>query len=170
MSKRLAKEFADLQANPPTSATVSLRDDNLHEWVVTLTPAAPSIAAELPGAPLALLLSLPPEYPFKPPSMSLSLPLYHPMVDEKGVFCTGILDDLGSTVQGAGATSSVGGGGWTPQCKLRQVIDLVLLSIEHPEGEGAVRPEIAREAATDGAGWRAKARSQLEAASRAATA
>ncbi|RKF73459.1 Ubiquitin-conjugating enzyme E2 14 [Golovinomyces cichoracearum] len=89
--KRISKEFAEVSQNTPPGMQVSLLDEsNLLNWEIILSGPQGSPYA---GGKFTLLLTLPPEYPFKPPKLSFKTRIYHPNVtfDEKGSMCIGIL-------------------------------------------------------------------------------
>ncbi|KAI9050684.1 hypothetical protein LZ554_004804 [Drepanopeziza brunnea f. sp. 'monogermtubi'] len=89
--KRIAKELAEAIANPPTGIRVNLIDDNnVHNWNVVMD--GPDGSPYATGK-FTLLLTLPHEYPFKPPKLSFKTRIYHPNVtfDEHGSMCIGIL-------------------------------------------------------------------------------
>ena len=62
------------------------------------------------GGIFHLILTLPPEYPFKPPTLSFTTKIYHPNVsnDDKGSMCLGILRPEN----------------WKPSCKILAVLEM----------------------------------------------
>ncbi|RMZ87446.1 hypothetical protein DV736_g5332, partial [Chaetothyriales sp. CBS 134916] len=80
--KRITKardlELAELQKSPPSGITVELADEaNLFQWKVSME--GPS------GSPYAagtffINLSLPSNYPFKPPTVTFTTKIYHPNI------------------------------------------------------------------------------------------
>ncbi|KAI1001368.1 hypothetical protein K3495_g6830 [Podosphaera aphanis] len=89
--KRISKEFAEVSQNPPPGLQVSLvNESDLHNWNIVMTGPQESPYA---GGKFTLLLSLPREYPFKPPKLSFKTRIYHPNVtfDDNGSMCIGVL-------------------------------------------------------------------------------
>ncbi|KAA8646401.1 putative ubiquitin conjugating enzyme (UbcB) [Aspergillus tanneri] len=89
--KRIAKELSELMETPPNGITVELvEESNLYEWRVYMD--GPEGSPYYKGRFL-VRLSLPTEYPFKPPALSFGTKIYHPNVtnDEKGSMCLGML-------------------------------------------------------------------------------
>jgi ubiquitin-protein ligase len=76
-------------------------------------------------------VSLPKEYPFKPPTVSFKTKIYHPNVsnDDKGTMCLGMLrsDE------------------WKPPNKIRDVLMLVRQILAAPQPDDAVESRIADE-------------------------
>ena len=78
-----------------------------------------------------LHLSLPTEYPFKPPTLSFKTKIYHPNVtnDDKGSMCLGMLraDE------------------WKPSSKIDAVLSFAKALLLEPQPDDAVEGGIARE-------------------------
>lgn len=83
------------------------------------------------GAKFHIQITLPKEYPFKPPTLSFRTKVYHPNVtnDERGAMCLGILraDE------------------WKPPNKIVDVLKLVRVILETPQPDDAVELGIAEE-------------------------
>lgn len=89
--KRIAKELAEISQNSPAGMQVSLVDESsLLNWKIILSGPQDSPYA---GGNFELLLTLPSDYPFKPPKLSFKTRIYHPNVtfDEQGSMCIGTL-------------------------------------------------------------------------------
>lgn len=69
--KRLTKEYKAIQANPPPYIIAKPNDSNILEWhyVITGPPGTPFEGGQYHGQ-----LRFPMEYPFKPPSISMTTP------------------------------------------------------------------------------------------------
>jgi len=110
------QELGELTTSPPTGVTVELKDDNnLHSWKVIMdgpsgTPymvrhlvvvrniALMRLTPIFKGGKFDLELTLPPNYPFKPPTVTFKTKLYHPNVSNdtppnSGLMCLGMLRD-----------------------------------------------------------------------------
>lgn len=70
-TKRLAKEYQQMQADPPEFAIAKPNDKNILEWhyVITGPPDTPYHNGQYYG-----VLNFPPDYPFKPPSIKMVTP------------------------------------------------------------------------------------------------
>ena len=83
------------------------------------------------GGIFNLHLSLPTEYPFKPPTLSFKTKIYHPNVtnDDKGSMCLGMLraDE------------------WKPSSKIDAVLSFAQALLSEPQPDDAVEGGIARE-------------------------
>ena len=120
---------------------------DMHQWQVLIdgpkgsayevlrTPFNPihtSVANIMPqGGVFTLALSLPTEYPFKPPTLSFKTKIYHPNVtnDDKGSMCLGMLraDE------------------WKPSSKIDAVLNFARGLLMDPQPDDAVEGGIARE-------------------------
>lgn len=76
-------------------------------------------------------ITLPKEYPFKPPTLTFRTKIYHPNVtnDDRGAMCLGILraDE------------------WKPPNKISDVLKLVIAVLKAPQPDDAVEAGIADE-------------------------
>jgi len=83
------------------------------------------------GGKFHIQITLPKEYPFKPPTLSFRTKVYHPNVtnDERGAMCLGMLraDE------------------WKPPNKIEDVLKLVRVILETPQPDDAVELGIAEE-------------------------
>jgi ubiquitin-protein ligase len=81
------------------------------------------------GGHYKLLLVLPHEYPFKPPTLSFQTKIYHPNVsnDDKGSMCLGILRS----------------DAWKPPNKISAVLNLARNLLIEPNPDDAVEASIA---------------------------
>jgi ubiquitin-protein ligase len=83
------------------------------------------------GGKFLIQISLPKEYPFKPPVLAFKTKIYHPNVtnDDKGAMCLGMLraDE------------------WKPPNKIVDVLKLVRAVLAAPQPDDAVETQIADE-------------------------
>jgi ubiquitin-conjugating enzyme E2 D/E len=85
---RLAKEYKQLQNEPIQNISAGLIDDNLFEWeAVIIGPT------ETPyeGGVFKLQISIPSNYPYKPPNIIFKTKVYHPNINTAGNICLDIL-------------------------------------------------------------------------------
>ncbi|MCJ1361089.1 hypothetical protein MMC16_000186 [Acarospora aff. strigata] len=127
--KRIAKELAEITKDPPEGITASLlSESDVYKWHIVLTGPENSPYA---GGRFTLHLSLPPEYPFKPPTLSFLTKIYHPNIsnDDKGSMCLGMLrsDE------------------WKPSSKISAVLRFARQILVEPMPEDAVEGAIAEQ-------------------------
>jgi ubiquitin-conjugating enzyme E2 D/E len=121
-------------------------EDDLNLWDVTMDgpPESPyTVSPEChrkqgkvlttndQGGKFHIQISLPKEYPFKPPTLTFRTKIYHPNVtnDDRGAMCLGILraDE------------------WKPPNKISDVLKLVIAVLKAPQPDDAVEAGIADE-------------------------
>ncbi|RDW86851.1 putative ubiquitin conjugating enzyme (UbcB) [Aspergillus mulundensis] len=127
--KRIAKELAELTESPPDGIIVELANEsNLYEWKVFMD--GPEDSPYHKGR-FELKLTLPTEYPFKPPTVSFVTKIYHPNVtnDDKGSMCLGMLkaDE------------------WKPSSRLSAVLEFARSLLGEPMPDDAVEGRIAEQ-------------------------
>ncbi|KAL2043928.1 hypothetical protein N7G274_003448 [Stereocaulon virgatum] len=127
--KRIVKEYSELQKNPPLGMKISLPSEaDMHQWQILIDGPKGS---PYEGGVFTLQLSLPTEYPFKPPTLSFKTKIYHPNVtnDDKGSMCLGMLraDE------------------WKPSSKIDAVLGFARRLLSEPQPDDAVEGGIARE-------------------------
>ncbi|PYI01383.1 ubiquitin conjugating enzyme [Aspergillus sclerotiicarbonarius CBS 121057] len=131
--KRIAKELAELVESPPEGIVVKLADEsNLYTWNVYMD--GPEGSPYYNGK-FILNLSLPTEYPFKPPTVSFKTKIYHPNVtnDDKGSMCLGMLraDE------------------WKPSSRIQAVLQFARQLLAEPMPDDAVEGRIAEQYKND---------------------
>ncbi|KAK1140097.1 hypothetical protein N8T08_010853 [Aspergillus melleus] len=131
--KRIAKELAELTESPPDGISVELVDEsNIYEWKVYME--GPEGSPYHKGRFL-VKLSLPTEYPFKPPAVSFGTKIYHPNVtnDEKGSMCLGMLKS----------------DEWKPSSRIAAVLEFARQLLAEPMPDDAVEGRIAEQYKND---------------------
>jgi len=128
-NKRIMKELSDISSNSPQGCQIKLaNEDDLNLWDVTMDgpPESPYT-----GGKFHIQITLPKEYPFKPPTLTFRTKIYHPNVtnDDRGAMCLGILraDE------------------WKPPNKISDVLKLVIAVLKAPQPDDAVEAGIADE-------------------------
>ncbi|KOS22382.1 Ubiquitin-conjugating enzyme E2 14 [Escovopsis weberi] len=142
-TKRINKEYGEIFQTPPEGISVALPNDAaVHTWHVTL--AAPPASAFSPGR-FGLLLTLPTDYPFKPPVVKFVTRIYHPNVtnDPLGNICLGLLKPEN----------------WKPSTKIVSVLEAVRNLLAEPQPDDPLEEGIAEEFRNDRAAWEKTARS-----------
>ncbi|KAL1311438.1 hypothetical protein AAFC00_001599 [Neodothiora populina] len=126
-NKRIVNELAQITADPVQDTTITLpSEQDIFKWEAKMTGPAESVYA---NGRFTLEISLPKEYPFKPPTISFKTKIYHPNVtnDAKGSMCLGILRS----------------DSWKPPNRIREVLVLVRQILIQPQPDDAVESGIA---------------------------
>lgn len=120
---------------------------SLHTWHVTLAPSAADAPFYHPGR-FALLLALPADYPFRPPTLRFATRIYHPNVtdDAQGSVCLALLKP----------------DQWKPSTRLRAVLDAVAALLAAPLPDDPLEERIADEYRNDRAAFERNARQHVE--------
>jgi len=135
--RRITKELTELNNNPPSGITANpISDADLYKWNVTITGPKGSLYH---GGTYHLNLTLPTEYPFKPPTLNFTTKIYHPNVsnDDKGSMCLGILRAEN----------------WKPSCKIIAVLEMARGLLLEPNVDDAVETSIADQYKNDKAAF-----------------
>ncbi|OAP59229.1 hypothetical protein AYL99_06527 [Fonsecaea erecta] len=143
--KRITKELGELTTSPPAGITVALADEaNLFQWKVTMEgPAGSPYAGHL----FNLSLTLPPTYPFKPPTVIFTTKIYHPNISNdsppnSGTMCLGMLREAD----------------WKPSTKIAAVLEFARQLLKEPNPDDAVEGKIAEQYRNDHAEYEREAR------------
>ncbi|KGO44195.1 Ubiquitin-conjugating enzyme, E2 [Penicillium expansum] len=153
--KRISKELTELTESPPEGITVELADEsNVPPFIFIISHrglqrgflnSIPSIQVQqavsltpwqtTQNGKFLVKLSLPTEYPFKPPTVSFATKIYHPNVtnDEKGSMCLGMLraDE------------------WKPSSKIAAVLQFARQLLSEPMPDDAIEGRIAEQYKND---------------------
>ena len=130
--KRVLKELREVAARNPS---VWLHEG--HEGGIHIYPSETDLmlwrvliegpkGSPFEGGVFSLIVRIPAEYPFKPPSVRFETPVYHCNVNDGGGICLGILDD-----------------GWSPSLSVPKALEGVRLMLKTPDTDHALRQWIA---------------------------
>ncbi|KKO97271.1 hypothetical protein THAR02_10622 [Trichoderma harzianum] len=144
-TKRISKEFAEVSQTPIEGFFVTLPPNNsVHTWHVTLQP--PASTTFYPGR-FGIVLTLPTDYPFKPPVVKFVTRVYHPNItnDSLGNVCLAILKAEN----------------WKPSTKIVSVLEALRNLLVEPQPDDPLEERIADEYRNDREAWEAKAKAAV---------
>ena len=106
-TRRLTKEYGEIQANPIPDLDIQLQNDNLYSWYMMLTGPVrmlfdlavgnwtkfPVKKSDTPyqDAKFKIQMDFTTDFPFKPPVILFKTKIYHPNVSEEGAICLAML-------------------------------------------------------------------------------
>jgi ubiquitin-conjugating enzyme E2 C len=90
VQKRLQQELMALLTAGSKDVTAFPDGDNMFEWVGTIKGSNETAYA---GLSFKLRLKFPADYPFAPPTITFTTPIFHPNVDPAGNICLDILKE-----------------------------------------------------------------------------
>ena len=124
MAKRLGRELQRFQNNPPAWASPPiLVGDDMYKWKVQLQ--GPEGTAYATGN-FTLIIEIPTDYPFKPPTCTFETTVYHPNVKtDTGEICMQSIIDS-----------------WSPQLKIEAVLETIRNLLAEPNLENPLEPSI----------------------------
>jgi ubiquitin-conjugating enzyme E2 D/E len=140
------QELAEATTAPPDGITVVLPpSQSIHTWHVTMQAPDSSVYS---GGRFGLLVTMPVDYPFKPPVVRFTTRIYHPNVtnDSLGNICLGILKPEN----------------WKPSTKIAAVLEAVRQLLAEPAPDDPLEDRIAEEFKNDKATFDKKAKEQTE--------
>lgn len=121
--KRLQKELLDIQRNDIPNLSAGLVGENLFEWeAVILGP----IETPYEGGIFNLNISIPSNYPFKPPIVIFKTKIYHPNINSSGNICLDILKSQ-----------------WSPSLTISKILLSICSLLSDPNPNDPLVPEIA---------------------------
>jgi len=126
---RLKKELERLRKDPPHGVTCWPRDGRMDSLQAQLLGAQ---GTPYEGGVFSLEIQIPERYPFLPPRVQFTTPIYHPNIDTAGRIC---LDVLKSQPQGS----------WKPAHNLSTVLTSIQLLLSEPNPDDGLMADISHE-------------------------
>lgn len=136
--KRIKKELADLERDPPSSCSAGPTGDDLFHWQATIMGPSDSPYA---GGVFFLSIHFPTDYPFKAPKVNFTTRIFHPNINSNGSICLDILRDQ-----------------WSPALTLSKVLLSICSMLTDPNPDDPLVPEIANIYKTDRPQYESRAR------------
>ncbi|XP_043232714.1 ubiquitin-conjugating enzyme E2 T-like [Amphibalanus amphitrite] len=126
---RLKKELAMLAVSPPAGVCCAAEGDDITRLKATITGPEGSPFEQ---GTFQLDVVVPERYPFEPPQVTFSTPVYHPNVDPSGRICLGALK-MPPT------------GDWRPSLQLATLLLSVRVLLAEPNPDDPLMPDIAEQ-------------------------
>ena len=121
--KRLQKELLDMKKDDIPNLSAGPIDDNLFEWqAMILGP----IGTPYEGGIFNLNISIPSNYPFKPPIVIFKTKIYHPNINSSGSICLDILKTQ-----------------WSPALTISKILLSICSLLSDPNPNDPLVPDIA---------------------------
>lgn len=122
--KRLQKELIDMQKDATPNLSAGPVNDNLFEWeAVILGP----IGTPYEGGVFNLSISIPSNYPFKPPMVIFKTRIFHPNINSSGNICLDILKTQ-----------------WSPALTISKILLSICSLLSDPNPNDPLVPDIAK--------------------------
>jgi ubiquitin-conjugating enzyme E2 D/E len=121
--RRITRELADLQSDPPANCSAGPEGDDLFRWEGVIFGPADSPYA---GGVFKLKIIFPVDYPFKCPTITCLTKIYHPNINSAGIICLDILKNQ-----------------WSPALTISKVLLSICSLLCDPNPNDPLVPEIA---------------------------
>lgn len=124
-AKRIMKEIKDMETSPPDNCTAGPVDStDMFTWHGTIIGPEKS---PYEGGLFKLEIRFPPEYPFRPPTVTFVTKVFHPNINSAGGICLDILKDQ-----------------WSPSLTIGKVLLSISSLLTDPNPKDPLVPDIAR--------------------------
>ncbi|XP_044506503.1 constitutive photomorphogenesis protein 10 [Mangifera indica] len=121
--KRIQREVAELNLDPPPDCSAGPKSDSLYNWVSTIIGPT---GTPYQGGVFFLDIIFPSDYPFKPPKVLFKTRIFHCNVDSAGTVNLDILKD-----------------GWSPALTITKVLLAIRSMFMNPDPYNPAVPGIA---------------------------
>lgn len=136
--RRIQKELADLQRDPPANCSAGPIGDDMFKWEGVIMGPSDS---PYQGGVFKLEILFPVDYPFKPPKLQFTTKIYHPNINPAGLICLDILKQQ-----------------WSPALTISKVLLSITSLLTDPNPDDPFVPEIAQLYKANKAAYEVKAR------------
>ena len=121
--RRITRELAELQADPPLNCSAGPEGDDLYRWEGVIFGPADS---PYQGGVFKLKIVFPVDYPFKCPTITFTTKIYHPNINSAGIICLDILKNQ-----------------WSPALTIGKVLLSICSLLTDPNPNDPLCPDIA---------------------------
>ena len=122
--RRINKELKDLEKDPPTNISGGPNGEDLFHWTATIMGPEDT---PYHGGIFFLDIKFPKDYPFKPPKVYFTTPIFHPNINRNGAICLDVLKDQ-----------------WSPALTISRLLLSISSLLSDPKPDDPLVPEIAR--------------------------
>jgi ubiquitin-conjugating enzyme E2 D/E len=122
-TKRLERELKSIQMKPPDNCSAGIKDTDIFVWEATIM--GPTDTPYFGGI-FTLAISIPTDYPFKPPKVQFITKIYHPNISPQGAICLDILKDK-----------------WSPALNISKILLSICSLLDDPNPDDPLVPDIA---------------------------
>ena len=137
--RRLQREYAEIQQDPPANCTAGPANDaDFFNWDAMIFGPADS---PFQGGVFKLTIHFPSDYPFKPPIITFKTKIFHPNINAAGGICLDILKQQ-----------------WSPALTISKVLLSILSLLTDANPNDPLVPDIANLYKSDKAAYEEKAR------------
>lgn len=124
LTKRLGAEASEMRSKPPENCSANPIGDNLIHWeAVIIGPKG----SPFENGIFRLDIQFPQNYPFNPPKVTFTTPVYHPNINKNGAICLDILKDQ-----------------WSPALTISKVLLSICSLLTDPNPNDPLEPDVAR--------------------------
>ena len=123
--KRINKELADFEKDPPLNCSASPKGEDIFEWSGTIIGPKDS---PYEGGIFQVDIRFPQDYPFKAPKIHFLTKVYHPNINSGGNICLDILKDQ-----------------WSPALTITKVLLSICSLLTEPNPDDPLEPMIGRQ-------------------------
>lgn len=123
LQRRLKKEYSDIMNNPIENCSAGFTND-ITKWEATIFGPSDT---PYHGGVFKLNLEFSQDYPFKPPTVYFTTPIYHCNINERGGICLDLLKN-----------------NWSPALSVSKLLLSICSLLAEPNPEDPLMPEIAR--------------------------
>jgi ubiquitin-conjugating enzyme E2 D/E len=108
---------------PPDNCSAGIKDTDIFVWEATIM--GPTDTPYFGGI-FTLAISIPTDYPFKPPKVQFITKIYHPNISPQGAICLDILKDK-----------------WSPALNISKILLSICSLLDDPNPDDPLVPDIA---------------------------
>ena len=123
LQRRLNKEYKDLMNDPIDNCSAGFTND-ITKWEATIFGPSDTPYS---GGVFKLNLEFSQDYPFKPPNVYFTTPIYHCNINERGGICLDLLKK-----------------NWSPALSISKLLLSICSLLAEPNPEDPLMPDIAR--------------------------